>query len=173
MRTYTYSIHHSNLPKGAEACIVWAMRQWEKASKGKIRFTKAKKADILIQGGEPPDGKIAYWYDLRKGVHSIIFDPAQPWATSWWHRFTGRLPDFRTLALHEIGHVLLGPDHSNDPESIMYFKPKQAVIDNTTLKLLSFVCILLITSCRTHVPWVKTEYIYHPLFAEGNIFANH
>ncbi len=136
MKTYTYSIHPSNLPKGAEACIVWAMRQWEKASKGRIRFVKAKKADILIQGGEPPDGKIAYWYDLGRGVHSIIFDPAQPWATTWWHRFTGRLPDFRILALHELGHVLLGPDHSNDPASIMNAAPTVSSIDRTSISRL-------------------------------------
>lgn len=134
--TYTYSIHPSNLPKGAEACIVWAMRQWEKASKGRIRFVKAKKADILIQGGEPPEGKLAYWYDLGKGVHSIIFDPEQPWATSWWQRLIGQAPDFRTFALHELGHILLGSGHSKDPASIMNANPTVSSIDSTTLQLL-------------------------------------
>jgi len=136
VKTYTYSIHPSNLPKGAEACIVWAMRQWEKASKGRIRFVKAKKADILIQGSEPPDGKLAYWYDLGKGVHSIIFDPEQPWATSWWQRLIGQTPDFRTFALHEIGHVLLSSKHSKDTDSIMNANPTVSSIDSATIQLL-------------------------------------
>jgi hypothetical protein len=112
------------------------MRQWEKASDGTLRFIKSKKADILISGAEPPEGKIAYWYSLGKGVHSIIFDPAQPWATSWWQRLLGQTPDFRTFALHELGHVLLGPDHADDPSSLMHPNPTVSTIDRATLSLL-------------------------------------
>jgi hypothetical protein len=133
-KTYRYAIHPSNLPKGAAACIVWALKQWEKASKGRVRFEPGKKADIMFSGGQPPDGKLAYRYELGNDIHSIIFDPAQPWSTTWWHRLNGRNPDFRTFALHEVGHVVLGPAHSNDPDSIMYFQPAVSHIDPTSIQ---------------------------------------
>ena len=181
MKTYAYRIDAARLPKGAAERIVWALNKWQKESGGRVRFQQdSEKPNIIFASGKPPpneknplDPFEAYYYNLGNGVFSIVFDPSVRWATTWLQRKLPWYHDFDKMLLHEIGHVLLGPDHSDDPESIMYFKPKQAAIDNTTLKLLSFVCILLLTSCRTHVQWVKTEYIYHPLFAEGNIFANH
>lgn len=133
-RVYTYRIDEKHLPKGAKSCIEWAMTQWMKASNGRVRFTFSYGSpDIMFAGGEPPEKPaVAWWFDLGNGVHSIIFDPATSWATTWWHRtFTDRA-DLRTLALHEIGHVLLGPEHSNDPESIMYFRPERAEIHSAS-----------------------------------------
>lgn len=138
-RVFTYRIDSENLPKGAEACIVWALTQWAKASKGRIRFFQSHSSpDIMFSGGEPPEKPaVAWWFDLGKGVHSIIFDPAVSWATTWWHRAFKDRADLRTLALHEIGHVLLGPDHSKDPESIMYFRPRSAKIDPASIQSLA------------------------------------
>lgn len=135
-RVFTYRIDPSNLPKGAEACIVWALDQYTNASEGRIRFSKAKKADILFSGGKPASGAHASHFDLGGGVHSIIYDPSLPWATTWWHRFLGMIPDFRRLTLHELGHVILGADHSDDPTSIMHARPKVSAIDPATIQSL-------------------------------------
>lgn len=139
MKTYTYRIDEDHLPKGAAKCIVWALTQWAKASNGKIQFFYSHGSpDIMFSGGEPPEKPaVAWWFDLGKGVHSVIFDPAVSWATTWWHRAFTTCVDLRTLALHEIGHVLLGPDHSDDPESIMYFRPRSAKIDSASIQSLA------------------------------------
>jgi hypothetical protein len=123
-RVFTYSIDDTNLPKGSVACIEWALTQWAKSTSNRIQFYRTRlHPQILFTAGKPPDGSQAYHHDLGNGVHSIIFNPALPWATTWWHRFLGRVPDFRRLALHEIGHALGIVEHSDDPTSIMHARP--------------------------------------------------
>jgi len=141
VKTYAYRIDAAHLPKGASARIVWALNKWQKQSGGRVRFhPDSQEPNIIFSGAEPPpneknplDPFEAYYFDLGNGVFSIIFDPSVKWATTWLQRRSPWHHDFDKLALHEIGHVLLGPDHSEDPESLMYFKPKRAVIDAASI----------------------------------------
>ena len=135
-RIYTYRIDDEHLPKGAARCIEWALTQWAKASKGRIQFFLSHGSpDIMFSGGKPPrnernpsDPFEAYYFHLGNGVYSVIFDPDVKWSTSWWQRGA----DFKKLCLHELGHVILGPNHSDDPESIMFYRPQTSRIDRAS-----------------------------------------
>lgn len=138
-RVYTYRIDEEHLPEGAASCIVWALTKWAKASKGKLQFYRSQtRPDIIFSGAKPPDAfKIAWCQVIGVEVFSITFDPDVAWATTWWQRTFTQRTDFRKLALHEIGHVLLGMDHSPDPMSIMHYAPKWAEIDSASQKLVA------------------------------------
>lgn len=144
-RVFTYRIDEKHLPKGASARIVWALNEWQKQSGGIVSFhPDSKKPNIIFSGAEPPpneknplDPFEAYYFDLGHGVFSIIFAPSVKWATTWLHRRLSWYHDFDKLLLHEIGHVLLGPEHSDDPESIMYFRPRSAKIDPASIQSLA------------------------------------
>lgn len=140
-RTYAYRIDERHLPKGAKACIVWALTQCAKASKGKIQFFLSHGSpNIMFSGGKPPpntsnpsDPFEAYYFQLSTNVYSIIFDPDVKWSTAWW-RFGA---SFKKLCLHEIIHCLLGPEHSTDPSSIMFYRPSVSSVDKATAVKLS------------------------------------
>ena len=144
MKTYAYRIDAERLPKGASERIVWALNKWQKESGGRVRFHQdSEEPNIIFASGKPPpneknplDPFEAYYFNLGNGVFSIVFDPNVRWATTWLQRLLPWYHDFDKLLLHEIGHVLLGPDHSEDPNSLMYFRPASASIDSATLQSL-------------------------------------
>jgi hypothetical protein len=138
MPVFTFKINQRGLTKGSDKCILWALTKWSKETNNYIRFYRLPengKANICFGAGKPPDKSQAFHYDLGNGVHSIIFDPSLSWATTGWHRFIRRLPDMERMALHEIGHALGIIDHSDDPDSIMYFKPTTKKIDKESVRL--------------------------------------
>ncbi len=120
------------------------MEEWTKEAKkeGKtLLFVPSKsRPDIMFSGAATPvEGTVAWCYPLGGQVFSIVFDPNVRWATTPFERmFRKRLKlvDFRKLALHEIWHVLHGSDHSNDPNSLGYYKPSAAKIDSASIKSL-------------------------------------
>lgn len=132
-RTYTCRIDERHLPKGAKSCIEWALNQWAKASNGRLQFLLSYGSpDIMFSGAETPAGKVAWCQPLGNGAFHITFDTRRKWATTWAQRTFLNRSDFRKFALHEIGHVVFGNDHSDNPESIMYYAPKWAEIDEET-----------------------------------------
>jgi predicted Zn-dependent protease len=137
-RAVIYSIDTTNLPKGSRACIEWALNQWEISTSGQVQFYEhPRTSTLMFSSGKPPDGAQAWRFPLGNDAHSIVFDPSLKWATTWWHRFTGRTPDMRRLALHEIGHALGIIEHSDDPTSIMHARPTASRIDAVSVRAIT------------------------------------
>lgn len=126
-----YHIERQHLPAGAEACLEWGLRQWEKALKGKVKFVEDRAfADWHIKWAEVESypGHIAYCTPINPVVRLIQFDPRAKWALTGWQRFWGRGSDLGAMMLHEMGHAF-GLRHSVDATSIMHPSARSRWID--------------------------------------------
>lgn len=131
----TYHIDPA-LGKDGAACVKWALSRWAKWLRGRVIFDSRPKdqADWRFEMHHHPNwpGKIARCIPTGPGQFDIIFDPREPWATTFWQRAFGKGDCLRTYAAHEAGHAL-GLDHSEDPDSIMFHQPKYTRIDAATV----------------------------------------
>lgn len=130
--TVLYHIQRGHLPPGAEACLMWGIRAWEKALGGRVKFVEDRAfADWHYQFAEvetfPKHSAWCYATDATRRL--ILFDPRETWKITLWQRMFGRKGwDLRAIAMHEIGHAF-GLRHSVAPSSIMHPKTKTVKID--------------------------------------------
>lgn len=121
------------------AAILKALKQWQKASKGRYDFieTSGDTAEWEFRWRQHVDfpKSIANhdWMPNRR--HLITFDPRAPWdvGMNWWQRIFTVSENFLTLALHECGHAF-GLHHSKDEMSIMHPNPSVTKIDAESLQ---------------------------------------
>jgi hypothetical protein len=137
MKVVHYRIE--SMSRDAESCILWALAEWERELKGRVKFIRnLAGAQWQFQFSEQPEWpvKIAKCLHVTDTDKTITFDPRQKWAVTKWQRIFGSGSDMRKLALHEIGHAL-GLRHNGNVNSIMHPTPANARIDAYSLQLLS------------------------------------
>lgn len=132
-----------SLGKDGSACVRWALSEWERDLKGRVKFDAAGPGRLPNWQFEMSevDGfpeAIARHTKTSSTTSLIQFDPRVKWAKTKTQRFfLGSKEDLQKLALHEIGHALGIRDHSDDPNSIMHSNPSVDKIDKKSLKLVT------------------------------------
>jgi len=128
-----------SLGKDGSACVRWALSEWERDLKGRVKFEAAgpeRLPDWQFEMSEVdsfPEA-IAMHNKTSSTTSLIRFDPRVKWAKTKMQRFfLGSKEDLQRLALHEIGHALGIRDHSNDTNSIMHSNPSVDKIDKKSL----------------------------------------
>lgn len=133
-RILFYRLDLRHLPKGADACARQALKRWEKALGGGLRFVEdVDLADWHFMAGEHPSfpEKVARCIHVTTAMKSLVFDPREKWRVTWWQRWTGHAADSDLLVLmvHEIGHALGIDKHSAHADSVMHSNPFTTWID--------------------------------------------
>ena len=140
MKTHTvlYHIQRGHLPSGAEACLMYGIRAWEKALGGRVKFVEDRAfADWSFQFAEvetfPNHSAECTFTDAVRRL--IVFDPRETWKMNAWQRMFGRKGwDLRAMTMHEIGHAF-GLRHSVDVTSIMHPKTRTVRIDQAYVEM--------------------------------------
>jgi hypothetical protein len=124
-----YSIERGTMSPRDVDCVLWALSEWERAAKGKLRFVEDSAfADWRFFFAHHPNWPEKIALCTHSDPKAITFDPREKWAVTPWQRFWGTGSCLRTYALHEIGHAL-GLRHSQNVNSLMHPKPVNARID--------------------------------------------
>jgi len=112
----------ASIPRDWEPVIWKACAAWEKS--GKVKFVAISSKEIIyFDRAILGNGQLAYRRPASETSYNVItFNVSKrlSLATSWLGRLFSRGDaDLLTVSMHEIGHVLIGEGHNENPSSIM------------------------------------------------------